>query len=402
MSMDPGAEAVLDDLRKEVDEAKSEMMKWKTLYNKERKSAKSARSSQCSTPRVTPTTPEPGTIEAEDDEYLLAEASHNPALDSSQHSQQMRGHDRGGDAEFEGSRLAAMGEYLLWSKTSAESAAMPSHPLRHSAAGATAAAAAAGLSGVEEMRVWAMWDKEKKQMQQEIETLKHTIATQRESSAEELNCHNTRIYLLETNQAASETQIQQQLPAAMARVEALESTVASQQHHIAADFEHVKQTIEASNQQHHLYFEQLQHSLTRLSHHLIPPSPAAAQPESPQPDQQMSSMSEQTRNVPSQSSPEQLAEMATASSMAIASSHSSRVPQLIMPSMIASPDSDNWLLQQLMSTEQPGTSPARRRPSADIMQSPAAVRRSDLMKSPVRRSAASPVSDVFLYDFFYH
>ena len=34
MSMDPGAEAVLEDLRKEVDEAKSEMMKWKTLYNK--------------------------------------------------------------------------------------------------------------------------------------------------------------------------------------------------------------------------------------------------------------------------------------------------------------------------------------------------------------------------------
>ena len=41
-------------------------------------------------------------------------------------------------------------------------------------------------------------------MQQEIETLKHTIATQRELSAEELNSHNTRIYLLETNQAASE------------------------------------------------------------------------------------------------------------------------------------------------------------------------------------------------------
>ena len=39
-------------------------------------------------------------------------------------------------------------------------------------------------------------------MQQEIETLKHTIATQRELSAEELNSHNTRIYLLETNQAA--------------------------------------------------------------------------------------------------------------------------------------------------------------------------------------------------------
>ena len=69
----------------------------------------------------------------------------------------------------------------------------------------------------------------------------------------------------------------------------------------------------------------------------------------------MSSMAEQSRNLPSQSSPEQLAEMATASSIAIASSHPSRVPES-MPSMIASPDSDNWLLHQLISTEQPGTS----------------------------------------------
>merc|ERR1711865_1007516 len=60
-SMDAGAQSVLQNLRKEVNDAQVEMMKWKTLYKQERSTPAN---SIPSTP--IPTTPEEPAVSVED------------------------------------------------------------------------------------------------------------------------------------------------------------------------------------------------------------------------------------------------------------------------------------------------------------------------------------------------